>query len=107
MVDLLKTLLELDGFSVVQAAAGQTVLPTARAERPDVVLMDVHLADADGMDLLRQIRSSQDLAGLKVVMSSGLDMEAECTASGCDAFLLKPYPPEQLSKALKRVLQPA
>ena len=56
MNSLLKTLLELDGFVVVQAHRGDTVLPTALAEKPDAVLMDVHIAGANGMDLLREIR---------------------------------------------------
>jgi DNA-binding response OmpR family regulator len=104
MNSLLKTLLELDGFVVVLASYGDVVLSTALAERPDVVLMDVHIADADGMDLLRQIRLHPDLAHLPVIMSSGMDMEYECRKYGADAFILKPYPPEQLSNTLKKVI---
>ncbi len=101
---LLKTLLELDGFAVVLAPYGELVLSTALAERPDAVLMDVHIADADGMDLLRQIRLHPQLARLPVIMSSGMDMEHECRQFGADAFILKPYPPEQLSNTLKKVI---
>lgn len=104
MNSLLKTLLELDGFAVVLAPYGELVLSTALAEKPDVVLMDVHIADADGMDLLRQIRRHPDLARLPVIMSSGMDMEYECRQCGADAFILKPYPPEQLSSTLKKVI---
>ena len=56
MNSLLKTLLELEGFQVVLAPHGDMVLATALAEKPDAVLMDVHIADANGMDLLKQIR---------------------------------------------------
>ena len=104
MNSLLKTLLELDGFVVVLASHGDLVLPTALAEKPDAVLMDVHIADADGMQLLRQIRLHPDLHHLPVIMSSGMDVEYECRESGADAFILKPYPPEQLSNTLKKVI---
>ena len=104
MNSLLKTLLELDGFSVVLAPHGEMVLPTALSEKPDAVLMDVHIADADGMDLLRQIRKHPTLARLPVIMCSGMDMEYECREIGANAFILKPYPPEQLSDTLKKVL---
>ena len=104
MNSLLKTLLELDGFSVVLAPHGEIVLDTALNEKPDAVLMDVHIADADGMDLLRQIRRHPDLMRLPVIMSSGMDMEYECRQIGASAFILKPYPPEQLSNTLKKVL---
>ena len=104
MNSLLKTLLELDGFAVVLAPYGELVLPTALAEKPDAVLMDVHIADADGMDLLRQIRLNPQLARLPVIMSSGMDMEYECRQAGANAFILKPYPPEQLSSTLQKVI---
>jgi DNA-binding response OmpR family regulator len=103
MNSLLKTLLELDGFAVVLAPRGEIVLSTALAEKPDAVLMDVNIADADGMELLREMRQHPDLQGLPVVMSSGMDLERECRASGADAFILKPYPPEELSNTLKKV----
>ncbi len=105
MSGLLKTLLELDGFAVTQAGRGSVVLDMARAEKPDVVLMDVHLADADGLDLLKQIRADAELANLRIVMSSGLDVAYECQQAGCNAFILKPYPPDQLASTLKKVLE--
>jgi DNA-binding response OmpR family regulator len=104
MNTLLKTLLELDGFTVVLASYGEVVLPTALAERPDAVLMDVRIADADGMELLREIRQHPDLATLPVIMSSGMDVERECRARGANAFILKPYPPDELSSTLKKVI---
>ena len=104
MISLLKTLLELDGFAVVLARRGEIVLATALAEKPDAILMDVHIADADGMDLLRQIRRHPELRAMPVIMSSGMDVEYECKEAGANAFILKPYPPDQLSVILKGVL---
>jgi DNA-binding response OmpR family regulator len=104
MNSLLKTLLELDGFAVVLAPHGEIVLSTALTEKPDAVLMDVHIADADGMDLLKQIRLHPLLAKLPVIMSSGMDMEYECRLIGANAFILKPYPPDELSSTLKKVI---
>lgn len=104
MVTLLRTLLELDGFNVVNASRGDRVLPTARSEMPDVILMDVHLADADGLELLKEMRASADLSSVPVIMTSGLDIEDECRISGANAFILKPYPPEELARTLQQVL---
>ena len=104
MNSLLKTLLELDGFVVVVTPHGEMVLPTALREKPDAVLMDVHIADADGIQLLQQIRLHPILATLPVIMSSGMDMEYECRQFGANAFILKPYPPEELSSTLKKVI---
>ena len=104
MNSLLKTLLELDGFAVVLAPRGEVVLSTALAEKPDAILMDVHIADTDGLELLRQLRQNSVLKGIPVVMSSGMDVEDKAQAAGATAFILKPYPPEQLSAVLKKVL---
>jgi DNA-binding response OmpR family regulator len=101
---LLKTLLELDGFAVVVVPGAEAVLTTALAERPDAVLMDVFLADTDGMELLRQMRQHPELSSMPVIMSSGMDVELECQRAGADAFILKPYPPDQLSNTLKKVI---
>lgn len=103
MNSLLKTLLELDGFAVVLASRGEIVLSTALAEKPDAVLMDVNIADADGMQLLREMRQHPELQSLPVVMSSGMDLERECMDFGANAFILKPYPPDQLSNTLRKV----
>ena len=104
MNSLLQTLLELDGFSVVLCPQGDQVLSTATAQKPDVILMDLHIGEANGLELLREIRQHPELKALPVVMSSGMDVEDECQAAGANAFVLKPYPPEQLSATLKKVL---
>ena len=104
MNSLLKTLLELDGYAVVQAHRGDMVVSTALAEKPDAVLMDVYIAGANGMELLREIRRHPELRLLPVIMSSGMDVETESRSCGANAFILKPYPPEQLSSTLKKVI---
>ena len=103
MNTLLQTLLELDGFSVVLAPKADLVFPTATAEKPDVILMDIHIGEANGLEILKQIRQHPELGKIPVVMSSGMDLEDQCKAAGATAFVLKPYPPEQLSAALKKV----
>jgi len=104
MNSLLKTLLELDGYLVVMVSRGEVVLAQALAEKPDAVLMDVRMADADGLDLLRQMRRHPELRTLPVIMCSGMDLEQESQIAGANAFILKPYPPEQLTSTLKKVI---
>jgi CheY-like chemotaxis protein len=106
MNSLLKMLLELDGYQVVLCPEGHEVVQTAQTEKPDVVLMDVHIADADGVEILRTIRQTAGLQTLPVVMQSGMDLEDKCKAAGASAFILKPYPPDQLGTTFKKVLSP-
>jgi len=104
MVSLLKILLEMDGFDVVNISMGGQMIEKVRAEKPDLVLMDVFLSDADGKEVLVELRNTTDLADLKVIMTSGMDLADQCMDSGADAFLLKPYTPEQLMKTIQQNL---
>ena len=105
MNTLLQTLLELDGFKVIVEPNGARAVATARSKKPDGILMDVHIGEADGVEVLRQIRHDPALHGTPVVMSSGMDLEDRCQQAGCSAFILKPYPPEQLSNTFKKLLK--
>jgi CheY-like chemotaxis protein len=101
-VSLLETLLEMDGFEVITEARKDLILPGIRSAAPDIVLMDVFLAQSDdGMGVLADLRSTPDLADVRVVMTSGMDLEEQCLAAGANAFLLKPYTPDQLSKIIQ------
>lgn len=106
MVSLLRMLLEMEGFDVVNVFQGDAILQGIRAEKPDLVLMDVFLPGVDGMDLLSELRASPDLASAKVVMTSGMELSDQCLAAGADGFILKPYTPDQLISLIKEILGP-
>lgn len=104
-ITLLQTLLELDGFEVAVCPRGAEVLERARAEGPDAILMDYHLIDVKGLDVLIALRADRELAALPVVMTSGLDVSEPCKAAGADAFLGKPYDPGSLVKTLNHLIE--
>jgi len=105
MISLLKTLLKMEGFEVVTLHADADVLDVIRTERPDVLLLDVHLGNQNGLDILKSIRSTQDLEKTKVVMSSGANVREECMSQGAFGFLMKPYMPDDLITLLKRAIK--
>jgi CheY-like chemotaxis protein len=103
MVGLLRSLLKLDGFDTIDGAGGAKLLETARARKPDVILMDVFLAGQDGTALLTRLKRDPALAAIPVIMTSGMEMSDECRRLGADEFLLKPYQPETLVELLRRL----
>lgn len=105
MVSLLTMLLQMDGFEVMEPEPGTSIAEQALAGRPDLVLMDVIMARADGIAILDQLRSKPDLASLRVIMTSGMDVEEKCRQHGADAFLLKPYSPDQLIQTIRAKLE--
>ena len=104
MVSLLKTLLKMEGYEVIAIDADADVVRAVRTVKPDVLLMDVHLFDQSGLDILDQIRDTEDTKKVRVLMSSGANVREDCLNRGADGFLMKPYMPEDLFKQLKTVL---
>ena len=103
-VSLLRILLELDGYGVAVCSVPPEVLGAVSSEAPDIVLMDVFLTGGDGLDLLRKMRATPEMERIPVIMTSGMELSEECLQAGASAFLLKPYPPEQLSQVIKHHL---
>lgn len=108
MLSLLQTLLELEGFQVVKAenkGSLDDLLYALRQERPQLVLMDVHLRSFNGFDLLRRIRQDDELKSTPVLMSSGMELAMECQRAGADGFIMKPYMPEELVGKIRKTLE--
>lgn len=106
MIGLLKTLLEMEGCKVTSYTQ-LTQMPITESIRqisPDVILMDVNLRDADGMEILQNIRADETMSGIRIIMSSGSDYRDLCLRLGADDFLMKPYMPDDLIKMIKKVL---
>ena len=95
-VKLLQTLLELDGYQVTVVGRGADVVPLAQQAVPDIFLMDYHLSDMDGVEVIRALRALPQFASTPIVMTSGLDVEAEALRAGANIFLVKPFEPDQL-----------
>ena len=73
----------------------------------DLILLDVRLPDGDGLDLLRQVRSTDPDLGVVVMSASVLPEEREeALRAGCNAFVPKPYLASELLLVIGRVLSP-
>ena len=101
MVSLLKTLLKMEGFEVLALDVDADIPAAVDREKPDAIFMDVHLGDQSGMQVLQAIRKNPGTAGVRVVMTSGLNMKDECLDLGANAFLQKPFMPDELISILK------
>ena len=101
---LLEMLLTMDGFEVATLVRGKEALNRAREERPDIFMIDRHLADMDGFDVIRTLRDDPDFAETPIVMASGRNVEDEALQVGATMFLIKPLEPETLADTLKTLL---
>jgi DNA-binding response OmpR family regulator len=102
---LLQTLLELDGFEVFLVARGADVMTQAQAHTPDIFLMDYHLSDMDGVDIIRELRKTTQFATVPIVMVSGMEKTDEALAAGASDFLLKPFDPDELPPLFNKLVK--
>ena len=104
-VSLLKTLLEMDGFDVVLVPRGAMVLDKAHQEKPDIFILDYHLADTEGTVVTASLRADPQFAHTPIIISSGLNVEDEAKRAGANMFLGKPFEPGNLAGILNRLLE--
>ncbi len=103
-VGLLKTLLQLDGFEVIVAPDSKTALGQAHALHPDAFLIDFHLMDRDGTDLVKELRAAEAFGDTPIIMASGAERKVEALDAGADFFLGKPFDPVELVDILNELL---
>jgi len=105
MRSLLKTFLELEGYQVFFAdeEREETILEYSNKLSPVILILDVNLQQANGIDVLKKLRQEDQLSGVRILMTSGLDVEQQCLDAGADGFLLKPYNPDELINLLRRL----
>jgi DNA-binding response OmpR family regulator len=106
MRNLLRTLLEIEGFQVINYTQTneREIREALRADRPDIVLLDVHLRSVNGIDILHHIRQDENIRGLQVIMTSGMEVSQSCLDAGADGFILKPYMPSDLIDLIRERL---
>ena len=92
-VKLLEAKLSAEYFDVVTAMNGPDAIEIARAEQPDIVLLDVMMPGMDGYEVCRRLKAEVETAHIPVVMVSALDQQSDRVVgleAGADDFLTKP-----------------
>lgn len=107
---LMRRLLEMSGFDVLEATNGEEAILIAERERPDLVLMDLSLPLLDGLAATRRIRKCEGLENVPIVAVSAhdtMDFQNEALAAGCNDYVTKPLDFDQLETVIKGLLEPA
>ena len=91
----------------VEAADAPSAIEEIRRVRPDLVLLDEMLPGGSGLDVLRQIRADPSLGAVRVAVVSAWDAASDREAAeeaGADAFVSKPFLPEELETLVAELL---
>jgi two-component system cell cycle response regulator DivK len=106
---LVSLILETARHQVLSATDAASGLAVARAEHPDLVLMDVQLPGTDGITATAELKSDPSTAAIPVLAVTALAMKGDrerLLAAGCDGYVAKPYRARELLEAIERTLRP-
>lgn len=106
--EMLATLLESDGFHVLQAANGLKLISMLHADHPDLIILDVNLSWIDGFELCRSVKSNEEFRDIPVVFLSGRTSPEDVQrglAAGAEAYFRKPVNVDELSQTLREIIE--
>jgi two-component system, cell cycle response regulator DivK len=104
---ILRDLLGNAGYELVEAESGEEALTAVEAQRPDLILMDIQLPVMDGYEATRRIRSNPELNSIPIIAVTSYALagdEAKAFATGCNAYISKPYSPRALLAKVREYL---
>ena len=103
---MIKDTLSKNGYSnILEANNGQVAVTTYAAEHPDLVIMDITLPVMDGLEALKEIRSTDPNAN--IIMCSAMGQEAmvvDALKQGAKDFIVKPFKADRIMKTVKSIL---
>lgn len=98
-----------DFYDVITVNSGVRALKYLEEERPDLILLDIQMAQKDGIQTLREIRSLRGREDIPVIMLTGVedkDIVMKSARLGICDYVLKPFSSEDLLERIRRALQP-
>jgi len=105
---MMRKLLEMSGYQVLEAANGQEAVDLVRQDCPDLILMDLNMPQLDGLAATEQIRQCRDLCKnvtiLAITAHDTIGMKEAAIEAGCNGYLTKPIDFDKLQKIIDRIL---
>lgn len=105
--ELLRTVLQKNGYTILEAADGGEALQKARTENPDMILLDLQMPVRNGYEVLSELRQDSRYATLPIIALTASAMQGDrekALAAGFTAYLTKPVTLSDLRNEVKRLL---
>jgi two-component system, cell cycle response regulator DivK len=105
---LVKRILEVEGYKIVEATSGLAGLSTAKTIQPDLILMDINLPELDGYELTKQLKQMKHLTTVPIIAMTANVMKGDrekTLAAGCDGYIQKPIDVDELPAQVAHYLR--
>ena len=106
---LIRVVLQSSGYRTLEASTGREAVDLAAEYRPALVLMDIQLADMDGLEALRRLREDSHTASIPVLALTAQAMKGDrerFMKAGFDGYLAKPVDIDELIAAVREYSKP-
>ncbi|SHF37015.1 Response regulator receiver domain-containing protein [Loktanella atrilutea] len=110
IIEAISFILTRDGFTVHTHEVGETAMAKVRAQRPDMIILDVMLPGRSGFDILRDLRADPQTATLPVMMLTARGQARDRALAqdlGVDVFMTKPFSNAAICAEVRRLLAEA
>jgi DNA-binding response OmpR family regulator len=110
LADFVEFLLHQEGFETFPVYDGDVVVPLARQENPDLILLDVLLPGVDGFEVLRRLKESPDVRHIPVILLTARNRDADLALAfemGASDYVEKPFSPTELMVRIRKALREA
>jgi len=104
---LVRKMLKLGGYEMLEAVDGLTGVAVAAREVPDLILMDINLPDIDGLEATARLKADPRLASIPVIALTANAMHGDrerFISAGCDGYLAKPVTKNELLNTVSHFL---
>jgi two-component system KDP operon response regulator KdpE len=99
------TTLTSHGYSVVEAGSGEEALEKLRAERPDLILLDVNMPGISGLHTCAEIRTSSDVPIIMLTIRNSERDKVQALDAGADDYVVKPFGVQELMARIRAALR--
>ena len=107
--ELVEVTLRSGDYQVLQAENGRKAIEIAKAEKPDLIIMDIMMpGDIDGLGATRALKNDPETKGCPIIMLTAKGQEDDIKQglqAGADNYFVKPFSPLQLIKKVEEVLR--
>lgn len=102
---VMRTTLTSHGYSVVEAASGEEALEKLRAERPDLIILDVNMPGISGIETCAEIRTSSDVPIIMLTIRNSERDKVQALDAGADDYVVKPFGVQELMARIRAALR--